>query len=93
MRTAPVERQQAEQVLQDEGWASVRIPKNLMRVEPTKYLSMVHWCEDNIGSGRLEPGPNWLDDQDVWYSFTWYGYWTFHFKRSKDATAFSLRWR
>jgi hypothetical protein len=34
----------------------------------------------------------WLDGHDVWYSFTWYGYWTFHFKHGADATAFALRW-
>lgn len=92
MRTAPAERQQAEQVLQDEGWTSVKILKNLMRVEPSLYQAMAKWCEDHIGSGRLEPGHNWLDEEDVWYSFTWYGYWTFHFKHAKDATAFALRW-
>ena len=92
MRTAPAERQQAEQVLRDEGWTVVKISKNLMRVEPTEYLNMANWCEQYIGSGRLEPGHKWLDDQDVWYSFTWYGYWSFHFKHEQDAVAFSLRW-
>lgn len=92
MRVAPAERQHAEHVLQDEGWTLIKIPKNLMKAEPTEYLTMVHWCEDNIGDGRLEPGHHWLDDNDVWYSFTWYGYWSFHFKYAKDATAFSLRW-
>ena len=92
MRTAPAERQQAEQVLHDEGWIVVKIAKNLMRVEPTEYLNMAHWCEQYIGSGRLEPGHNWLDDEDVWYSFTWYGYWSFHFKHERDAVAFTLRW-
>ena len=54
---------------------------------------MMKWCENTFGPGRVEPGANWLDDNDVWYSFSWYGYWTFHFKREKDATAFALRWR
>ena len=92
MRTAPAERQQAEQVLQDEGWTSVKILKNLMRVEHSQYHIMIKWCEDTVGSGRMEPGPNWLDSEDAWYSFGWFGYWTFHFKREQDATAFALRW-
>ena len=92
MRIAPAERQAAEIVLRKEGWTVVNIPKNLMRVEPSRYHIMIKWCEDTVGLGRMEPGPNWLDSEDVWYSFGWYGYWTFHFKHSKDATAFALRW-
>lgn len=92
MIQAPVERKKAEEILEQEGWTHVSIPKNLMRVEPTEYHTMAHWCKNNIGNGRIEPGHNWLDGEDVWYSFTWYGYWTFHFKHNKDATAFALRW-
>ena len=92
MRTAPAERQLCELILRDQGWTTVKIPKNLMLAEPNQYHIMIKWCEDNIGPGRLEPGPKWLDDEDVWYSFGWYGYWSFHFKHSKDATAFSLKW-
>ena len=90
MRPAPTERHETERVLEAQGWTVVSVPKNLMIAEPT--LTMVHWCEDYIGTGRIEPGANWLDDNDVWYSFSWYGYWTFHFKHEKDATAFALRW-
>lgn len=93
MRPASAERRQAEECLEREGWTSVKIPKNLMMAEPNQYHIMIKWCEDNIGAGRLEPGPKWLDDEDVWYSFGWFGYWTFHFKYDKDATAFALRWR
>ena len=92
MRPAPAERKQAEQVLQDEGWLSINIPKDFTRAEPGQYHEMCKWCEDNIGAGRLEPGHHWLDDHDVWYSFTWYGFWSFHFKHSKDIAAFTLRW-
>ena len=92
MRIAPAERRQAEEVLEREGWTVVKISKDLKILEPTQYLTMVHWCEDNVGAGRLEPGHKWLDNIDVWYSFTWYGFWSFHFKHSKDATAFTLRW-
>lgn len=53
---------------------------------------MLTWCERTLGSGRVEPGHNWLDDQDVWYMFSWYGYLSFHFKHHKDAVAFTLRW-
>lgn len=93
MRSAPAERQQAEQVLKSEGWAVVKIPKDFMRAE--RYHSpaiMMKWCEDTVGPGRVEPGSNWLDDNDVWYMYTWYGHWSFHFKHEKDATAFTLRW-
>ena len=92
MRPAPAERQAAEQVLKDEGWTVVKIPKDLMQVEVDKYITMLKWCEDTIGSGRVEPGNGWLDGIDVWYTFTWYGSWSFHFKHTKDATAFALRW-
>ena len=93
MRTAPAERQLCELILRDRGWTTVKIPKNLMMAEPTDYLNIVHWCEDILGPGRLEPSrTTWLGDYDVWYSFGWYGYWSFHFKHSKDATAFSLKW-
>lgn len=94
MRTAPAERQQAEQVLYKEGWTVVTIPKDLMVVVPnSKIVDMTKWCEEHIGAGRIEPGANWLDGYDVWYMFAWYGYWSFYFKREQDATAFALRWR
>ena len=92
MRTTPAYRHNAEKVLKDEGWISINISKDFTRAEPTQYHDMCKWCEDTIGAGQLEPGPNWLDEDDVWYSFTWYGFWSFHFKHNVDATAFSLRW-
>ena len=92
MRAAPRERQQAEQILGSEGWTVVKIPKNLMRADLSSPTSMMKWCEDAVGPGRVEPGSGWLDDNDVWYMFTWYGHWSFHFKHDKDATAFTLRW-
>lgn len=92
MRPAPAERQQCEQILEDEGWTSVKVVKPLKNPEPT-YYEMLKWCDDTLGVGRVEPSQsNWLDDHDVWYSFTWYGFFRFHFKHSKDAVAFTLRW-
>ena len=92
MRPAPLERQQAEQVLQDEGWSHIKLPKDRQQELAFQFADLMKWCEDTVGHGRVEPGPNWLDEEDVWYSFAWYGYWTFHFKHEKDATAFALRW-
>lgn len=99
MRIAPAERQVAEIALYKEGWTVVKLPRDFMPVPRDFMLAenntpalMMKWCEDNIGAGRVEPGCNWLDGRDVWYMFTWYGYWNFHFKHAKDATAFSLRW-
>ncbi len=92
MRTAPADRQQAEQVLSDQRWTVVKISKGGRDMDPSAYQKMLTWCEQTIGAGRVEPGHIWLDGHDVWYSFTWYGYWSFHFKHHKDVTAFSLRW-
>lgn len=93
MRPAPLERHEAERVLENEGWSVVNIPKDRQQELAFQFADLFNWCEDHIGPGRVEPGSNWLDGYDVWYSFAWYGYWTFHFKREKDATAFALRWR
>ena len=94
MRIAPAERKQAEEVLQDEGWTLVKIPKPpISHTQGIAHIPMVRWCEVNIGAGRIEPGHNWLDDNDVWYAFSWYGYQHFYFKHSADATAFTLRWQ
>lgn len=91
MRTAPAERQRCEQILEEQGWTSIKVTKP--EIEPAiPHYKMLKWCDDNLGPGRVEPGHNWLDGQDVWYSFTWYGFYRFHFKHSKDATAFTLRW-
>ena len=93
MRIAPAQRQAAEVVLGKEGWTIVNIPKDLMVVaQPTKMVDLTKWCEDNLGSGRIEPGHHWLDGLDVWYAFSWLGYWSFHLKHVLDATAFTLRW-
>ena len=91
MRAAPAERQQAERQLLNEGWSLVRIPK-VNGDNTWLYHNAMKWCEDTVGSGRPEPGYNWLDDQDVWYAFNWFGYYSFHFKYAEDATAFTLRW-
>jgi len=88
MRAAPAERHMAEHQLLNQGWQAVRIPK----VQPRSYYSMMKWCEDTLGPGRPEPGHNWLDGEDVWYTFSWFGYYNFHFKNERDATMFILRW-
>ena len=92
MRPAPADRMEAERVLEQDGWTMVGILKGGRDLDPNTYQKMLTWCEQTIGAGRVEPGSNWLDGNDVWYSFTWYSYWSFHFKHAKDATAFSLRW-
>ena len=93
MRQAPANRHESERILaQDEGWTHVKVTKP--KVEPAiLHYKMLIWCDDHLGPGRVEPNQtNWLDDHDVWYSFTWYGYYNFYFKHSKDAVAFTLRW-
>lgn len=93
MRTAPADRHKCEQVLETEGWHLVKVKKEKLEPPVEPYLEMVYWCEGTLGPGRLEPSQsNWFDSNDVWYSFTWYGYHTFYFKHSRDATAFALRW-
>ncbi len=96
MRPAPAERHRAEHLLEGQGWTVVKIDKGGRDMDTTAHISMLAWCEQTIGLGRVEPNfekGQWLDDHDVWYSFTWYGYWSFHFKYEKDGTAFSLRWK
>jgi len=91
MRAAPVERQQVERQLLDQGWHAVRIPK----VEGDNMWSiynMTKWCEHTLGLGRQEPGMIGLGLGDVWYVFNWFGYYNFYFEHGKDATAFALRW-
>jgi hypothetical protein len=93
MRTAPAQRQAAEIILSKEGWTVVKISKDLMVVaQPNKMANLTKWCEDHLGPGRIEPGHQWLDGHDVWYAFSWFGYWSFHFKNNRDATAFAMRW-
>jgi len=91
MRAAPAERHQAEHQLLNEGWQAVRIPK-VEGDNTGRFYNMTKWCEHTLGPGRPEPGHHWLDGQDVWYAFSWFGYYNFHFKHGKDATAFALRW-
>lgn len=93
MRTAPAERHKCEQILEDNGWHLFKVKKEKLEPPVERYLEMVYWCESTLGPGRLEPSQsNWLNGNDVWYSFTWYGYHNFYLKHSKDATAFALRW-
>lgn len=94
MRAAPADRYKAEQVLEDEGWTVVKLPKpEISHTQGIAHIPMLRWCEDNLGPGRIEPSPNnWLDGNDVWYMYSWFGYWTFYFSHAKDATAFTLRW-
>jgi hypothetical protein len=95
MRTAPAERHRAEHLLEGQGWTVVKINKGGRDMDLGQASRMLKWCEDHIGPGRMEPNfekGQWLDGLDVWYSFTWYGHWTFHFKHDADATAFALRW-
>jgi hypothetical protein len=91
MRAAPAERHQAEHQLLNEGWHVVRLVK-VTGDFGWRYHDMMKWCIDIVGPGRMEPGHHWLDGHDVWYAFNWFGYYNFHFKHAKDATAFSLRW-
>ena len=91
MRAAPAERHQAEHQLLNEGWHAVRLVK-VTGDNGWRYHSVMKWCEDTVGPGRPEPGHLWLDDEDVWYAFNWFGYYNFHFKHANDATAFALRW-
>lgn len=98
MRPAPSERHQAERFLELGGWTTVKLPRygDSYQIEsyPDQFIRMMKWCEDHLGAGRAEPNDIYYNryNGDVWYAFTWYGYWNFHFKHSKDATAFSLKW-
>lgn len=87
MRKAPAERMLAQKHLLELGWTEVTVDK----FENKTMFDAMKWCEDHIGVGRPEPAL-WLDGNDVWYAFTWFGYWHFYFKHEKDAIAFSLRW-
>ena len=91
MRAAPAERHQAEHQLLNEGWHAVHIPK-VNGDNTWRFQNMIKWCEDTVGPGRPEPGHNWLDGEDVWYTFGWFGYYNFYFRHGKDASAFALRW-
>ncbi len=86
------DRHLAELELETQGWTLVKLP----RTQPTrinmKFVDMMKWCEDHVGTGRVEIEPGKIDADDMWYSFSWYGYWNFWFRRETDATAFALRW-
>ena len=93
MRPAPAERTQAQNTLLDEFWTEVCVAKNKLDSTNKDMFKMMKYCEEMFGPGRIEPSANnWLDEEDVWYVFTWYGYWNFYFKNERDATMFILRW-
>ena len=92
-RAASQERNEAERILSEvEGWLHITIPKS--KIEPAvQHYEILKWCEDRLGPGRVEPSQyRWLDGNDVWYSFTWYGYYNFYFKHKNHATMFVLKW-
>jgi len=91
MRAAPAERHQAEHQLLNQGWQAVRIPK-VEGDNTWRFHNMTKWCEHTLGLGRPEPGIIGLGLGDVWYTYSWFGYYIFYFKNAKDATAFTLRW-
>jgi hypothetical protein len=90
MRAAAGDRKKSEQILTDQGWIVVKIPKP--NALPNTAIPMLIWCTENLGSGCVEPGHSWLEGNDVWYMFSWFGYWTWHFKNQQDATMFTMRW-
>lgn len=94
MRTVPAERHKVKRILQDEGRTVIEITRprpSQLDLFPQGVITLTTWCEQHIGTGQIEPGERWLDNGDVWYMFEWYGFWSFHFKHGRDATAFALR--
>ncbi len=93
MRPAAAVRHRQQQTLNSEGWTVVKISKPpVSHTQGIAHIPMVRWCENTLGPGRMEPGDNWLDGHDVWYTFSWFGYWSFHFKYKRDSTMFAMRW-
>ena len=90
MRPVPTSRQEAEAMLAEQGWHKVVLVRHGSL--PMQFIGMMVWCEENIGPGRVEIEKNRIDASDVWYSYSWYGYWDFWFRNKKDATLFTLRW-
>ena len=91
-RVATRERHLAEDVLEEQGWSLVKLPRDRQLAIPDQFVQMMKWCEDNIGTGRVEIEQNKIDHNDQWYSFSWYGYWNFWFRDEQDAMLFTLRW-
>lgn len=91
-RVVPNERHLAELALEKFGWTNVKLPRDRQLAIPDQFIQMMTWCEKNIGTGRVEVEQHKIDNDDMWYSFSWYGYWNFWFKNHKDATIFTLRW-
>lgn len=91
-RAATNERHKAEDALEYIGWTCVKLSRDKQLNIPDQFTQMMKWCEDNIGTGRVEVEPDRIDMNDHWYSFSWYGYWNFWFRHEKNATIFVLRW-
>lgn len=92
-RAASNDRHKAEDALEYMGWHCVELPRDRQLTIPDQFIQMMRWCEQNIGTGRVEVEQHRIDDGNQWYSFSWYGYWNFWFRHETDATAFTLRWR
>lgn len=91
-RAASNDRHLAEVQLEQLGRIPVKLSRLGQQNNPLQFIEMMKWCEDNIGLGRVEVEQGKIDSADMWYSFSWYGYWNFWFRYERDATLFSLRW-
>ena len=91
-RPASNDRHQAENELAVQGWSQVKLPRTEATRNNMQFIDMMTWCEVHIGQGRVEIESGKIDASDTWYSFSWYGYWNFWFRKETDATAFALRW-
>ena len=91
-RPASNERLLAERKLESLGWSVAKLPRTDATRNSMLFIDMMKWCEDNVGVGRVEIHTGIIDDNDMWYSFSWYGYWNFWFRNEQDATLFALRW-
>ena len=91
MRPAVTERVEAEDKLEAAGWILVSLPREA-RIEE-QFISMLAWCGEYIGNGRVEIEAGRINPEERWYSYSWYGYWNFWFQHEKDATLFALRWK
>ena len=91
MRPAPWERNDAEHALETAGWIRVALPKTPVDHHSDRFIEMMKWCEDNIGPGRVEIQAGKINNNDLWYSYNWYGYWNFWFQHEQHAMWFILR--
>lgn len=91
-RTAANDRHLAETALERLGWTRVALSRDKQLTIPAQFIKMMQWCDDNVGTGRVEIEQDRIDDLDMWYSFSWYGYWNFWFRHKRDAVLFTLRW-